>query len=88
VQGWLRKYGRGDLMPRKITISTMKEIDETKALQKRVRELEQVVADQHIKELLDKAYLEIACRGLGMEVAEFKKKAAMKRCEPPGSNPR
>jgi transposase-like protein len=83
ISGWLRKYGRGDLMPRRVTITTMAEIDETKALKKRVRDLEKVLADTHMKELLGEAYLEIACKRLGLDVAEFKKKAAMTRSERP-----
>ncbi len=76
VHGWLRKYGRTDLMPRRVTITTMTEQDEEKALKQRVRELEKALADTHMKELLGEAYLEIACKRLGIEVAEFKKKAA------------
>ena len=83
VSGWLRKYGRSDLMPRRVTITTMAEQDETKALKKRVRDLEKALADTHMKELLGEAYLEIACRRLGLDVEEFKKKAAMKRSERP-----
>jgi transposase len=83
VSGWLRKYGRGDLAPRRVTISTMSEQDETKELRKRVRDLEKALADTHMKELLGEAYLEIACRRLGLDVAEFKKKAAPTRSEPP-----
>jgi transposase len=78
VTGWLRKYGRSDLMPRRITISTMKEQDEKKALQRRVRELEKALADTHMKELLGSKYLEIACERLGTDVGEFKKKAVTK----------
>lgn len=83
IKEWLRKYGRDDLMPRQVTITTMAEQDETKALKKRVRELEKALADTHMKELLGEAYLEIACKRLGQEVEEFKKKAAMGRSEPP-----
>lgn len=83
VSGWLRKYGRSDLMPRRVTITTMAEQDENKALKKRVRDLEKALADTHMKELLGEAYLEIACRRLGLDVEEFKKKAAMKRSERP-----
>jgi len=83
VQGWLRKYGRDDLMPRRVTITTMAEQDESKALKQRVRDLEKALADTHMKELLGEAYLEIACKRLGLEVDEFKKKAAMMRSEPP-----
>lgn len=82
IKGWLRKYGRSDLMSRQVTITTMAEQDETKALKKRVRELEKALADTHMKELLGDAYLEIACTRLGCEVEEFKKKAAMTRSEP------
>jgi transposase len=83
VMGWLRKYGREDLMPKRITITTMTEQDEKKALQKRVRELEKALADTHMKELLGEAYLEIACKRLGQPVEEFKKKAAMPGSEAP-----
>jgi transposase-like protein len=83
VARWLRKYGRGDLMPRRVTITTMAEQDETEALKKRVRELEKALADTHMKELLGEAYLQIACGRLGLAVDEFKKKAATTRSEPP-----
>jgi transposase-like protein len=83
IDGWLRKYGRRDLMPRRLTITTMEEQDEAKALKKRVRELEKALADTHMKELLGEAYLDIACQRLGLAVEEFKKKAAMKLSEPP-----
>jgi transposase-like protein len=77
IQGWLHKYGRSDLMRRKVTITTMAEQDENKTLKKRVRELEKTLADTHMKELLGEAYLQIACKRLGVEMEEFKKKAAM-----------
>lgn len=83
VPGWLRKYGRSDLMPRRLTIMTMTEQDEKKTLKNRVRDLEKALADTHMKELLGEAYLELACKRLGMEVEEFKKKAAMTRSELP-----
>lgn len=85
VSGWLRQYGRKDLMPRRVTITTMQEHDEKKALKQRVRELERALSDTHMKELLGEAYLEIACRRLGLEVGEFKKKAAMQPSTPPKS---
>ena len=88
VSGWLRKYGRSDLMPRRVTITTMTEEDEAKALKQRVRELEKALADTHMKELLGEAYLGLACQRLGMEVEEFKKKAAMTPSEPLKHDPR
>ena len=83
VKGWLRQYGRSDLMRPRVTITTMKEADEKKALKERVRQLEKALADSHMKGMLDDAYLHIACRRLGIDVAEFKKKHVTKLSEPP-----
>ena len=88
IRGWLRRYGRSDLMPRRVTITTMTEQDEAKALKKRVRELEKALADTHMKELLGESYLEIACKRLGLDVEEFKKKAAMMPSGMPKHDPR
>lgn len=87
VSRWLRRYGRRDLMPRRVTITTMAEQDEKKALKKRVRDLEKALADTHMKGLLDEAYLELACKRFGLDVGEFKKKAALPPSEPSGNAP-
>lgn len=88
ISGWLRKYGRGDLAPRRVTITTMHERDEAQELKQRVRALEKALADTHMKELLGESYLQIACRDLGLDVEEFKKKAAMRRSAPPSNGPK
>ena len=77
VETWVRKYGREDLLPKRIRIETMKERDELKEARKRIRELEAAVADAHIDFCLEKAYLTIACERLGEEREGFKKKNAM-----------
>ena len=91
VKGWLRRYGRSDLMPKRITITSMNEQDEAKALKKRVRELERALADTHMKGLLGDAYLKIACERLKIDVDEFKKKHVTTLYGPPnpqsGSEP-
>lgn len=74
VIGWLRRYGRADLIPRQLTIKTMKEKDESKALKQRVQQLESALADAHMKGLLNESYLEMACERMGVDVQEFKKK--------------
>ncbi len=78
VKGWLRRQGRCDLLRKRITITTMAEEDELKALRQRVRQLERALADSHMKGALGEAYLEIACETLGEEVAGFKKKHVTK----------
>lgn len=83
VPRWLRRYGREDLLPKKIHISTMTELDENKALKQRVRELEKALADAYMKGLLEESYLEIACGQMGMEVERFKKKHVTKLSDKP-----
>lgn len=87
VNRWLRQYGREDLMPKRVTITTMSEQDELKTLKKRVRDLESALADTHVKKMLSEAYLKIACDRLGEPTEEFKKKVAMPRSEPASSSP-
>jgi len=40
VTKWIRKYGREDLLPKRIRIETMEEIDQLKDARKRIRELD------------------------------------------------
>jgi len=77
VPGWVRKYGREDLLPKRVRIETLKERDELREARKRIRELEAAVADAHIDHCLEKAYLHVACDRMGVDPDEFKKKNAM-----------
>jgi len=75
VQKWVRKYGngtRGKIM----RVETPKEINQLKQLKERVRRLESALADANIDLALERAYTELACQRAGVEVEEFKKKAA------------
>ena len=73
VEKWVRRYGREDLLPKRIRVETMKERDELKEARKRIRELEAAVADAHIDYCLEKAYLRVACDRLGEDPENFKK---------------
>lgn len=77
VERWVKRYGREDLLPKRIRVETMKERDEQKEMRQRIRELEAALADAHIDYCLEKSYLRIACRRLGEEPESFKKKNAM-----------
>lgn len=81
IRGWVRKYGREDLLPKIVRIETVKERDELKEAKKRIRELEAAVADAHIDHCLEKAYLYVACERMGVDPEDFKKKNAMTLCE-------
>ena len=74
VTKWIRKYGRDDLLPKRIRIETMDETDALKAARKRIKELEAALADAHIDQCLEHAFLEIACERMEVDLADFKKK--------------
>lgn len=77
VDKWVRKYGREDLLPKRVRIETMQERDELKEAHKRIRILEAAVADAHIDCCLEKAFLKVACDRLGDNPENFKKKHPM-----------
>jgi hypothetical protein len=45
VAKWIKQYGRDDILPKRIKVETMDEIDEMKAARSRIRELETANAD-------------------------------------------
>jgi transposase-like protein len=71
---WLKRYGREDMLPKRIKVETMKELDELQAARSRIRELEAALADAHMEYCLESAFLDIACRKLGTTTEELKKK--------------
>jgi transposase-like protein len=75
VQSWVRKYGNGSRGIR-IRVEKPEEIDELKRLKERMRRLESALADANIDLALERAYTELACERAGVDVEEFKKKAA------------
>ena len=75
VQDWVRKYGKGS-RGRRIRVEKPEEISELKRLRERVRRLESALADANIDIALERAYTKLACQRAGVEVEEFKKKAA------------
>ena len=75
VQKWVRKYGNGT-RGKIIRVEKPEEISELKRLRERVRRLESALADANIDVALERAYTELACERVGVDVAEFKKKAA------------
>ncbi len=77
VEKWIRKYGREDLLPKRIRIETMEEIDQLKEARKRIRVLEAALADAHIDHCLEHAFLEIACERMETDLDDFKKKNAL-----------
>jgi transposase-like protein len=77
VTKWVRRYGHEDLLPKRVRIQTLKEQDELKEARKRIRELEAAVSDAHIDHCLEKAYFHVACKRMGVDPDDFKKKNVM-----------
>ena len=75
VPGWVRKYGNGS-WGKRIRVETPEEINHTEQLKRRVRLLEQALADANIDLALERQYTRLACERAGIrDVVEFKKKA-------------
>jgi transposase-like protein len=60
VQKWIKKHGMEELLPKRVRVETMAEIDELKEAKKRVRDLEKALADAHMDYCFERAFLEIA----------------------------
>ena len=74
VAAWVRKYGNGS-RGAKVRVEKPEEINEKEQLKRRVRALEQALADANIDLALERQYTRLACERAGIrDVAEFKKK--------------
>jgi transposase-like protein len=78
---WIKQYGREDMLPKRVRVETMQEIDELKEARKRIRELEAALADAHMDYCLESAFLDIACERLGTTTEELKKKSVITLAE-------
>lgn len=77
IYKWIEKYGREDLIAKRVRIETMDERNELKEARKRIRDLEAALADAHIDNCLEHAFLEIACERMDTPLDDFKKKNAL-----------
>ncbi|MDR3160227.1 MAG: hypothetical protein LBU28_01265, partial [Spirochaetaceae bacterium] len=73
VTKWIKHYGREDMLPKRVKVETMNEIDELQAARSRIRDLEAALADAPMDYCLESAFLDIACRRLGMSTEDLKK---------------
>jgi len=78
IQKWVKKYGRPELLPKRVRVETMTEIDELKEAKKRIRDLEKALSDSHMDYCLERAFLEIACEEMGTSREELKKNNAIR----------
>lgn len=81
INGWLKKYGRNDLMPKVVRVEKPGEADQTKELKDQIKQLKEVLADTHVDGLLYKAHFEILCEEMGLDPDEYKKKTRHRASE-------
>jgi len=74
IHGWLKSYGRNHLLNKIVRVETMNETDRIKQLEKQVKELKSHLADAYVDKKISQSYFELACRELGIDPDEFKKK--------------
>ncbi len=79
---WVGRYGHGNL-GKVIRVEKPEERNERAQLKRRVRALEQALADANIELALERQYTRLACERAGIQdVVGFKKKAAGPRDTP------
>lgn len=74
IHGWLKKYGKKQLLNKIVRIETMNETDRIKQLEKQVKELKEHLADAYMDQKISQSCFELACRELGIDPQDFKKK--------------
>jgi transposase len=84
IRNWLGRYGRNHLCPRIVRVEMPDEKDQIRELKKQIKQLQQVLGHTQAENVINQAFLKIACEKLGEEVEEFKKKADTQQSEKPG----
>ena len=68
IKQWIKKYGRTNLMTKKIRIETLEEEDHIKTLQKRIKELESALADSILRERAYREVVAVASQETGIDL--------------------
>ena len=87
IQGWLRKYGKNHLLPRIVIVQKPDERDQIRQLKQQVAELQRALGQTQVENVLNAAFLKIACDELDCDVEVFKKKVGTTQLTTPGKNP-
>jgi len=75
IQTWLRRYGRNHLCSKVVRIEMPEEKDQVRELKKQIRQLTEALGHTQAENVINQAFLKIACERMGMDVEDFKKKA-------------
>jgi transposase-like protein len=68
IQKWIRKFGKDHLLSKVVRIEMKDEKDRVNELEKRIRQLESALADEHIKNAVLESLVEIARDKYGIDL--------------------
>lgn len=74
IKKWLVKFGRNHLCPKVVRVEKPNEKNQIRELKKQIKQLKEALGHTQAENVLNQAFLEIACRQMGQEVDAFKKK--------------
>ena len=74
IKKWLIKFGRNHLCPKVVRVEKPNEKDQIRELKNEIKQLKQALGHTQAENVLNQAFLEIACRQMGQDVDSFKKK--------------
>lgn len=74
IQGWIKRIGKFDLLPRAIRVETPNEKDRIKALERQIKDLKNALAETQVRYIIAESQLEVVCEQQGLDVEEVKKK--------------
>jgi len=74
IQRWLRKYGKNHLLPKVVIVEKPNEKNQIRQMQQKIAKLEQALGQTQVENLLNAAFLDMACKELDCDVDAFKKK--------------
>lgn len=78
IQKWIKKKGKLHLLGKIIRVETPKDQTKLKSLEQEIAQLKAALIKSQIEGVVGDAYLTVACRELGINVDEFKKKENQK----------
>lgn len=87
IQKWLRKYGKNHLLPKVVIVQKPNERDQIGELKRQLAELQRALGQTQVENVLNAAFLKIACEELDCEVEAFKKKVDTTRSTEPKNSP-
>ena len=83
VNGWLKRMGKLDLLPKLVRVEKPDEKNQIKELERKIRELKDALAETQVRCIIAETRLDIVCEQQGLDPEDVKKKLPAK----PSSNP-